>query len=65
MAYIRSVDMIVGWPQQLPLAMIITEASPTALGVAVAFSVAPDAVTTMTGCDQAGDYVAEVMALAG
>ena len=45
--------------------MIITEASPTALGVAVALSVAPDAVTTMTGCDQAGDYVAEVMALAG
>ena len=45
--------------------MIIIEASPTALGVAVALSVAPDAVETMTGCDQAGEDVAEVMALAG
>ena len=45
--------------------MIITEASPTALGVAVALFVAPDAVTTMTRCDQAGDDVAEVVALAG
>ena len=45
--------------------MIMTEASSTALGVAVALSVAPDAVTTMTGCDQPGDDVAEIMALAG
>ena len=45
--------------------MIITEVSPTALDVAVVLSVAPDAVTTMTGCDQACDDVAEVMALAG
>ena len=44
--------------------MIITEASPTALGVVVALSVAPDADTAKTGCDQAGGDVAEVMALA-
>ena len=45
--------------------MIIIEASPTASGVVVVLSVAPDTVTTMTGCDQACDDVAEVMALAG
>ena len=39
--------------------MIIAEASPKALGIAVVLSVAPVTVMTMTGCDQAcGDALA-------
>ena len=45
-------------------AMIVAAALSTAFGVAVALSVAADAVTTMAGCDYVGDNAAQVVTLA-